>query len=406
MTKKFVEQRAVENFQCLANNCPRSCCKSSWHIPVDENHIKMFAKQAPCLISTTEQLEDKIVFKRDEQGNCVNLSSQGFCKIHSDHGEEMLPDVCFQYPKTIKNLDNNFSTSLAMSCIESARIILDNPKNSDLITTLNKPVREELSQEINIKNDFDDVVNSVQQISEMFLSSKTSFLNNFLFLSKSFDFIEKSQWPSLIKSRADVLDIQENVKLTNESSINQMSRLFQCMLLMIKATGKNPDAHLKILLDQISNFLEVNYDLNSCDIIFSDQSNQINSKILKITSHKNFVQTEKMLQCYGKWQISSSFFPYATQFKDFSGRISEIANWHIIKWNILKLSLLATHNHFKENVQKLDLINIVVTTSKLLDHFPNSDLIMKIIEDFGWNYGEEIAKLISLSNANMILEKQ
>lgn len=406
MTEKFVEQRAVKDFQCLANNCPRSCCKSSWHIPVDEKHASMFENRAPCLLSTTEELEGKTVFKRNEKGNCVNLDSQGLCKIHNIYGEEMLPDVCFQYPKITKNLENNFTISLAMSCIESARMILENPKNSDLLKASNTAIRKSLSKKIKIKSDFNEIVNSVQQISEIFLSNKNSFLNNFLFLSKSFDFIEQSQWPNLIKTRVNILDIQENIKMTNENSIKQMSRLFQFILLMIKATGKKPDSYLKLLLEQIANFLETDYDLDSCDLIFKNKYHNINSKILKITTKKDFLETEKILQCYGKWQISSSFFPYATQFQEFSGKISEIANWQIVKWSIVNLSLMSTHHHFQDKLEKLDLINVVVTISKLLDHFPNSDLIIKIIEDFGWNYGEEIAKLISLSNKNMILEKQ
>lgn len=76
---------------------------------------------------------------------CVKFDA-GWCAIHRDYGPEFLGDACNFYPRVTRALDDHVFTSIALSCPESARLMLygEDPFGAD--------PREELRIPFSLRN--------------------------------------------------------------------------------------------------------------------------------------------------------------------------------------------------------------------------------------------------------------
>lgn len=116
-------------FQCLAGDCPDSCCKE-WAVTVDENTLTKYRKLSGVLgdaIRQTLREEDgeTILFSQGE--NCPFQQQDGLCRIYRELGEEALCRVCREYPRLRHDYGSFLELGLELSCPQAARLILADP---------------------------------------------------------------------------------------------------------------------------------------------------------------------------------------------------------------------------------------------------------------------------------------
>lgn len=117
-----------KQFNCLAGECPNTCC-AGWQIEIDEKslikYIKFKNKQHPFgsrLFNGVNWKEG--VFLQDEEQRCEFLNEENLCDIYSGAGKRMLCKTCKTYPRHIEEFEDRREISLVLSCPEAARIIL------------------------------------------------------------------------------------------------------------------------------------------------------------------------------------------------------------------------------------------------------------------------------------------
>ncbi|MGL5677935.1 MAG: flagellin lysine-N-methylase [Cellulosilyticaceae bacterium] len=116
-----------DNFRCLADNCPFTCCQE-WAIAVDEEtqnkwkNIKLsdlgiqdVANRTLCDCLEKDGSNQVITLKEDEK-TCPFLGENKLCQVVVTLGEDKIADICRSYPRHTNNTNGHKEYSLDFGC--------------------------------------------------------------------------------------------------------------------------------------------------------------------------------------------------------------------------------------------------------------------------------------------------
>ncbi|MFV1984478.1 MAG: flagellin lysine-N-methylase, partial [Thiohalomonadales bacterium] len=114
----------LDNFSCLAAECPDDCCHG-WNLHLDaetlgkwqqiENKsIRVELQNSISII--TENGRAAEVVKQQSDGRCVFLSEQALCTIQQRCGHDYLPETCREYPRVSISSNETQLYSAHLSC--------------------------------------------------------------------------------------------------------------------------------------------------------------------------------------------------------------------------------------------------------------------------------------------------
>jgi lysine-N-methylase len=133
----------MARFSCLGGDCPEHCC-GGWSVSVSRatfetyqtvpaDHLRRLlqehvrARQAP----SSERAYAEIASA--ESGRCGLLTHDGWCRIHRELGEDLLPQTRRDFPRLPGTWAGRPSLVGTMACPEVARLALQDAASSDLI---------------------------------------------------------------------------------------------------------------------------------------------------------------------------------------------------------------------------------------------------------------------------------
>lgn len=112
-------------FKCIADKCPDTCC-AGWDIVIDDKSMKKYKSFEGDLkdyvmgnINESEQ-----VFKRCG-ARCSFLNDNNLCDLYTRAGEESLCKTCFRYPRHFEEYGELVEAALSISCPVAAKMIID-----------------------------------------------------------------------------------------------------------------------------------------------------------------------------------------------------------------------------------------------------------------------------------------
>lgn len=119
------------SFRCLGGACPDTCCRD-WDIVLDQKTLADYqtapaslAQQLQASLTTDE--DGDTCFRLDDRGFCTMLTEDGLCAIQKEWGESHLCEHCGAYPRFVEEYGSLTEASLALSCPEVARLVLNAP---------------------------------------------------------------------------------------------------------------------------------------------------------------------------------------------------------------------------------------------------------------------------------------
>ncbi len=115
-----------DNFVCLADRCPDSCCKE-WGVDVDDTTATCYRNLSGPLGDRLRQVlqdTDDGTVMAIENGRCPMWQSNGLCRIQAELGHDALCKVCREFPRLRHDYGDFMELDLALSCPEAARLIL------------------------------------------------------------------------------------------------------------------------------------------------------------------------------------------------------------------------------------------------------------------------------------------
>lgn len=121
----FIKQDDFDEFKCIADKCPSSCCKV-WQIVIDDEALQKYeALPGPGGQKIRGGIDfDEGIFKQC-RGNCAMLGADELCNIQREFGEEALCYTCKTYPRHVEEFEDIREFSLSISCPEVARRLVE-----------------------------------------------------------------------------------------------------------------------------------------------------------------------------------------------------------------------------------------------------------------------------------------
>ena len=117
----------LDQFVCLAGQCPDTCC-GPWDIVVDdETREKYLNLEGPL----GQQIRDALVTIDGDwclevrDGHCAMLNAEGLCPIIAGLGEEWLCTTCRCHPRFTEIYGGLQETTLSLSCPAAAKLLLE-----------------------------------------------------------------------------------------------------------------------------------------------------------------------------------------------------------------------------------------------------------------------------------------
>ena len=114
------------DFQCIASQCPDSCCKE-WTVDVDAEAAAFYksleGSLGDRLRAVLQDTEDGVIMEI-ENGRCPMWRQDGLCCIQAELGHDALCQTCREFPRLRHEYGNFTERGLELSCPEAARLIL------------------------------------------------------------------------------------------------------------------------------------------------------------------------------------------------------------------------------------------------------------------------------------------
>ncbi len=117
----------LNEFKCIAKDCPISCCSNIWKIPIDSDMYNKYRNEKGALglllRCSTVKRRGIATFRNTFRG-CPFWGRDHLCSIQKKYGASYMPVVCIQFPRRLYNLDFFCEETLYLACPEAARLFL------------------------------------------------------------------------------------------------------------------------------------------------------------------------------------------------------------------------------------------------------------------------------------------
>jgi hypothetical protein len=319
----------VQKFSCLQDKCHDNCCVG-WSVDVSREKLGQWSKNAPELLSYTEQNpfrpEDiRMILKKDK--SCSKLEG-GLCGIHSSYGQGMLPDICNYYPQIYKRFGDSVFLTATLSCPSICQIVMDEEEGKNFaISKVTYSIKKDMGDVVNFLPGENLDPNLVYEYFSKILSASELFKRSaeyMRFLVILSDQINGMPWRE-IASNIDSI-IERSAKITIgidcEAIVNDSFR----------------DGSLKKVLELFKSASTRNKDFTS-SVILAIESYILNNTTPSIDSIDH--EFDKFLRRFVKAKLCECCFPYGRYFSDPMHEMLLIASEYLI----FKLSLASYNNN-------------------------------------------------------------
>lgn len=122
---RYIKPHYYDEFNCVAENCPDTCC-AGWQIVIDEEALEKYGDVKG---EFGERLKASIDWNegtfRQNNRRCCFLNERNLCDLYTQLGEEALCKTCTMYPRHVEEFADLREYSLSLSCPAAAKIILE-----------------------------------------------------------------------------------------------------------------------------------------------------------------------------------------------------------------------------------------------------------------------------------------
>lgn len=143
---RYVKPYYYDEFKCIADKCPDSCC-TGWQIVIDEETLDKYEKgsgEFETRLKNSVDRQESCFLQR--KGRCAMLNDRNLCDIVIQKGEDWLCNTCAGYPRHVEEFEGVRELSLSLSCPVAAEKILLSEEKLHFLTEENEkpdPLKEE-----------------------------------------------------------------------------------------------------------------------------------------------------------------------------------------------------------------------------------------------------------------------
>lgn len=146
---RYVKPHYYDNFHCIADECPDTCC-AGWQIVIDEETLEKYSRvTGPFGNRLYASIDWREGIFRQNKGRCSFLNDENLCDLYKELGKGSLCRTCAMYPRHVEEFEGLRELSLSLSC----------PVAAEMILTCRKPLallEEETEEEEALAEEFED----------------------------------------------------------------------------------------------------------------------------------------------------------------------------------------------------------------------------------------------------------
>ncbi|MBO5229009.1 MAG: flagellin lysine-N-methylase [Lachnospiraceae bacterium] len=130
---RYVKPHYYDEFKCIADKCPDTCC-AGWQIVIDDDTLEKYAASKG---KFSARLKNSIDWREgcflQNNKRCAMLNDNNLCDLVLTKGEEWLCNTCDKYPRHVEEFDGVREWSLSLSCPVAAELMLRSEEQVKLI---------------------------------------------------------------------------------------------------------------------------------------------------------------------------------------------------------------------------------------------------------------------------------
>ncbi len=373
--------KLVSEFVCTADKCVDTCCKH-WSMQVDAGTIDRYKKEAPELLEFIEKDSDSsFIMRKDAQtGYCIKFED-GKCGIQLKYGEAFLGDACNFYPRITRRAGDMEIVAATMSCPEIARIALygEQPFTLEEASLARLPqemkniLPEELTQEevIKLHTIFIEATEDKDVNAERVFARISS-------ASRSLQRIDKKNW---LNAAPMYLRLADSGLPDAEMNINDPFNLLHSLCGLVVASKKVIPPRLQQTISEMEAALCVKLYWKNIAIVTSDESIIAYEKLRALWQNEMQEVYSPLLKRWLGAQLSSSFYPFAGLGETLPDKVTIIG----VRFAILRLALLSAYSINMGNLHQDDVVRVVQSLSRFLEHLAEPKFSLEIYAETGWS---------------------
>jgi len=380
----------VSRFKCLGADCEDTCCKG-WNMQVDSPTRERYRTQAPELLESVTGEGDSTIMKRDPKTDyCVKFEG-GLCGIQREHGEQFLGDACHFYPRATRALGSEVTMTATLSCPEIARLSLfedhtfadENILADRLPQSLQDYLPEGLTsaQALAIHRAF------MNAALEEGVSPEHSFMRIFT-ASESLARITTSAWPGAVPFYLQHADTHLP---TSDPRATDPVYLLQALCGLVAAAKYVHHVRLMHTIRDMEHALHVTIRWDTLAIASLPDSAHAAEALYTRWRNEWQATYTPLLKRYLAMQVSLALFPFA----GFGHTLPERAAIIGIRMATVRLGLMSILDATNGTAGKNDIVRVVQSLSRFLDHLAGADFSLKIYTETGWLTGSRLRALLS-----------
>lgn len=343
---------------------------------VDKNTVRKFYAQAPELLNSIEDgaAGSKIMQKDKATGFCVKFED-GLCGIQKKYGEDLLGDACHFYPRVPRMCGDKIYFSATMSCPEIARIFLREKNISGYFESQVERLPFEIkkySENIVDAGDLHELILSFIGESSASVDAKMNWL---FVLSESMDWSDKNEWKSKVLHAVKSVE-PDAMQITRDNQ--DVYKLLNALPILLYSTKAPAPERLSEVMVVVEKVLGIKIDYRNVRILADGGNLETVEKIRKEWNEKYSDYFADVLSRVLIAELSLKLYPFAGMGDSVFEKTAIIA----FKHSFIKLVIMCHAAH--HGSRNVDVVKIIQSISRFMDHLSGSELVLKIFEDNGW----------------------
>lgn len=334
--------------------------------------VAKYKNEAPELLEAVTSGEAEHIMRRDPDSDACVKFDQGWCSIQRDYGAEFLGDACYFFPRVTRVLGAMLVTTAALSCPETARLMLYED------AALEFAPREMSRTPYILKNYLPDGITEEDALAihQAFMAvvvdapSAERGLMRVSTIARALEHQPVNAWRDAVALYATMAD--SRIPVAEPLATDPFHLVHALRGLAMASHSVRP--RLIGLIDQLSAALGMTFDVMGTLHIKDDAASRAVVHLSRMRAQQLHLQP--VLKRYVLAQLSEGLFPFAGLGQRLSERVTVIG----VRFATVKLAL----GLLPKTPEAAEVISIVQVLSRFLDHLADPTLSLKIYEETGW----------------------
>ena len=380
----------LKEFQCLADRCEDTCCKG-WGMQLDRTTKQKYEREAPELLAAVDTGEAEWIMKRDPQTDYCVKFDQGICSVHRDYGTSFLGDACHFYPRITRQLGSELTSMTAsLSCPEVTRLALFGEQSVGWEVAETDRVPDSLTSYL-IEGLSTEQAWSVHQafLTATYDTTQTieQTLARIISVSFSLHALPVTSWPEAVSFY--LKNASQRLPVPDSDPADPFN-LLHMMYGLVRAAKPSARPRLDDTLSDMAQALEVTIDSATSNMTLSDSSVMCWQYALLHWQGAPAQQADRPLRRWLQAQLTMMLFPFAGIGSQLAERVTLLA----LRFAVTRQALICAAALQRAPIEPPQLVRIVQSLSRFLDHLADPTLSLDICRETGWLRESRLRALI------------